>query len=167
MDDSKAVCVVENTVVLFFRWWHQSALFSFLRRQKIEEFRFLGRCDLKLRVCLLDLRSAIGDWCTLTNKHGTHYPKCSFVREWLLIDYASEVARRVSVPVQLTCARRDRREERTEVKAFAKAQTLHDARSPTVAKVVKARRCVYSHSDRLHGFTAWRYLSFSFFDWHS
>ena len=87
------------------------------------------------------LRHVMCVWCTLTNKHGTHYPKCSFVREWLLIDYASEVARRVSVPVQLTCTRRDRREERTEVKAFAKAQTLPDARCPTVAKVVKARRC--------------------------
>ena len=45
------------------------------------------------------------------------------------------VARKVSVPVQMTCVRRDRREERTEVKAIAKAQTLHDARNPTVSAV--------------------------------
>ena len=52
-------------MVLFFWRWHESALFFFLRRQQIEEFRFLGRCDFELRVCLLKLRSEIGNLIVL------------------------------------------------------------------------------------------------------
>ena len=52
-------------MVLFVYWGHQSALFLFLRGQQIEELRFLGRCDLKVCLCLLELRSEIGDLIVL------------------------------------------------------------------------------------------------------
>ena len=91
-----------------------------------------------------------------------------FTQGTLRVD-ASEVARRVSVLVQLTCVRRDRREERTEVKAFAKAQTLHAARSPTGANVVEGGTLRFLLSSRAqcadwNGFTAWR-VFFFFFLW--
>ena len=89
-----------------------------------------------------------------------------FTQGTLRVD-ASEVARRVSVPVQLTCVRRDRREERTEVKAFAKAQTLHAARSPTGANVVEGGTLRFLLASRAqcadwNGLLAWRVFLFLF-----
>ena len=71
------------------------------------------------------------------------------------------------MPVQLTCVRRDRREERTEVKAFAKAQTLHAARSPTGANVVEGGTLRFLLASRAqcadwNGLLAWRVFLFLF-----